>query len=89
MVFLIFIESMATEYASAFEDDEDRVDLTQEECWEVISSFFKNKGIIRQQLDSFDDFIERGLVEVINENPIQAIRHSDFEGEQETIVCFQ
>jgi DNA-directed RNA polymerase II subunit RPB2 len=79
---------MATEYGSAFEDDDDKIDLTQEECWEVISSFFKNKGIIRQQLDSFDDFIERGLVEVITESPIQVIRNSDIEDEQETIVCF-
>lgn len=77
---------MATECASAFEDDEDKVDLTQEECWEVISSFFKNKGIVRQQLDSFDDFIERGLVEVMDESPIPVIRHSDFENDQEIIV---
>ncbi|CAB4429708.1 unnamed protein product [Rhizophagus irregularis] len=82
-------ESMATEYGSAFEDDDDKIDLTQEECWEVISSFFKNKGIIRQQLDSFDDFIERGLVEVITESPIQVIRNSDIEDEQETITQYR
>ncbi|EXX52525.1 DNA-directed RNA polymerase II subunit RPB2 [Rhizophagus irregularis] len=80
---------MATEYGSAFEDDDDKIDLTQEECWEVISSFFKNKGIIRQQLDSFDDFIERGLVEVITESPIQVIRNSDIEDEQETITQYR
>src|SRR3954451_1826739 len=30
IIILIFVESMATECASAFEDDEDKVDLTQE-----------------------------------------------------------
>ncbi|RIA95112.1 DNA-directed RNA polymerase II subunit RPB2 [Glomus cerebriforme] len=80
---------MVTEYGSAFEDDEDKVDLTQEECWEVISAFFKNKGIIRQQLDSFDDFIERGLVEAISETPIQVIRHVNFEDGQEIITQYR
>ncbi|CAG8568960.1 13888_t:CDS:2 [Funneliformis mosseae] len=47
----------------AFEEDDDEADLTQER-------------IVRQQLDSFDDFIERGLYEVINETPMQAIRYS-------------
>ncbi|CAI2162299.1 8556_t:CDS:10 [Funneliformis geosporum] len=82
-------ESLVTEYASAFEEDDDETDLTQEECWEVVSSFFKNKGIIRQQLDSFDDFIERGLVEVINETPMQAIRYSDFEDGQEIMTQYR
>ncbi|CAG8685761.1 4127_t:CDS:2, partial [Funneliformis mosseae] len=67
-------ESLVTEYASAFEEDDDETDLTQEECWES---------------DSFDDFIERGLVEVMNETPMQAIRYSYFEDGQEIMTRYR
>ncbi|CAI2170375.1 8655_t:CDS:2 [Funneliformis geosporum] len=36
------VESLVTEDASAFEEDE--TDLTQEECWEVVYSFSKKKA---------------------------------------------
>ncbi|CAG8445554.1 3300_t:CDS:10 [Funneliformis caledonium] len=64
-------ESLVTEYASAFEEDDDEADLIQEECWEV--------ELYDNNCDSFDDFIDRGLDEVINETPMQAIRYSAFE----------
>ena len=31
---------------------------SQEECWPVITSFFDEKKLVRQQLDSFDRFIK-------------------------------
>ncbi|CAG8647044.1 8456_t:CDS:2, partial [Funneliformis mosseae] len=34
-------KSLITEYASAFEKDDDETDLIQEESWKVMSSFFK------------------------------------------------
>ncbi|MFQ5892485.1 MAG: DNA-directed RNA polymerase subunit B'', partial [Candidatus Methanofastidiosia archaeon] len=33
--------------------------------WHVIDSFFKEKQFVRQHLDSYNDFVERGLQEVI------------------------
>ena len=29
-------------------------EISQEDCWTVIGSFFEQKGLVRQQLDSFN-----------------------------------
>ena len=51
-------------------DDEEEVDdqITSEDCWTVISSFFDQKGLVSQQMDSFDDFAVHTIQELINEN---------------------
>lgn len=43
-------------------------EITQEDCWAVISSFFEQKGLVRQQLDSFDEFIQNTIQEIVDEN---------------------
>ncbi|KAJ1660661.1 DNA-dependent RNA polymerase II [Dispira simplex] len=43
-------------------------EITQEDCWTVISSFFEEKGLVRQQLDSFDEFIQNTMQELVDEN---------------------
>ncbi|KAH7909794.1 DNA-directed RNA polymerase II, subunit 2 [Hygrophoropsis aurantiaca] len=51
------------------EDEEDEYDeITQEDCWTVISSFFEQKGLVRQQLDSFDEFVQNTMQELVDEN---------------------
>lgn len=52
------------------EEDEDEEDqeFTQEDCWTVISSFFDEKGLVRQQLDSFDEFVQNTMQELVDEN---------------------
>lgn len=52
----------------AAEDDEDYEGITQEDCWTVISSFFQEKGLVRQQLDSFDEFVQNTMQELVDEN---------------------
>lgn len=50
-------------------------DLWQEACWIVISSYFDEKGLVRQQLDSFDEFIQmsvQGIVEDTSSIELQA-----------------
>ncbi len=42
--------------------------LTQEDCWTIITSFFEEKGLVRQQLDSFDEFIQNTMQEIVDEN---------------------
>ncbi len=42
--------------------------ITQDDCWTVISSFFEEKGLVRQQLDSFNEFIENTMQEIVDEN---------------------
>lgn len=43
-------------------------EIDQEDCWTVISSFFDAKGLVRQQLDSFDEFIQNTMQEIIDEH---------------------
>ena len=50
------------------DEDEDYEDITQEDCWTVITSFFDQKGLVRQQLDSFDEFVQNTMQELVDEN---------------------
>lgn len=40
-------------------------DIRQDDSWTVISSYFEEKGLVRQQLDSFNEFLEHSLQEII------------------------
>lgn len=42
-------------------------EIAQEDAWVVISAFFDEKGLVRQQLDSFDHFLEIGLQECVDD----------------------
>lgn len=44
-------------------------EICQEDAWIVIGSYFEAKGFVRQQLDSFDDFIQNTIQEVIDCSP--------------------
>ncbi|KAK6881146.1 DNA-directed RNA polymerase II subunit RPB2 [Candida tropicalis] len=57
-------ESMADPYGY----DEEIETITQEDCWTVISSFFQEKGLVSQQLDSFDEFVETSIQELVWED---------------------
>jgi DNA-directed RNA polymerase II subunit RPB2 len=37
--------------------DEVDEEITQEDAWVVIDRYFDEKGLVRQQIDSFDEFI--------------------------------
>ena len=40
----------------------------QEDSWEVISAFFQEKSLVRQQLDSFNEFVNSSMQEIVDEN---------------------
>lgn len=46
----------------------DDVPVTQEDAWAVISAYFEEKGLVRQQLDSFDEFIQNTLQELVDDS---------------------
>jgi DNA-directed RNA polymerase II subunit RPB2 len=46
------------------QDDE----ITQEDAWAVITAFFEEKGLVRQQLDSFNEFVTNTIQEIIDES---------------------
>jgi DNA-directed RNA polymerase beta subunit len=45
-----------------FEDE-----ITQEEVWLVIDEYFNKKGLVGQQLDSFDEFIKNTIQELVDD----------------------
>ncbi len=38
-----------------------------EDRWKIMEAFFREKGLVRQQLDSYNDFITRRLQEIVDE----------------------
>ncbi|KAL7592771.1 DNA-directed RNA polymerase II subunit RPB2 [Lactuca sativa] len=60
------------EHDQGYNDDEE--DITQEDAWTVISSYFEEKGLVRQQLDSFDEFIQNSMQEIVDESADIEIR---------------
>ncbi|CAI0650229.1 DNA-directed RNA polymerase II subunit RPB2 [Colletotrichum fructicola] len=52
------------DYDGYVEEDES---ITPEDCWTVISSFFESKGLVSQQVDSFDEFTSSTVQELIDE----------------------
>lgn len=48
--------------------DEISPDLWQEACWIVISSYFDEKGLVRQQLDSFNEFISMSVQRIVEDS---------------------
>jgi DNA-directed RNA polymerase II subunit RPB2 len=49
-------------------EEDEYEEITQEDCWTIISSFFEQKGLVRQQLDSFDEFVQNTMQELVDEN---------------------
>ena len=41
--------------------------FSDEGMWKLIQAFFKEKGLVRQHLDSYNKFIEQGLKEIVTE----------------------
>lgn len=55
-------------------DDDEEEEITQEDAWAVISAYFEEKGLVRQQLDSFDEFIQNTMQEIVDESADIEIR---------------
>ena len=75
-----------------YEDDDGEElnnELWQEASWIVISAYFDEKGLVRQQLDSFDEFIQMSVQRIVEDSPaidLQAeAQHTS--GVVETPVC--
>ena len=51
------------------DDYSDEVDeINEKDSWKVISAFFDQHGLVNQQTDSFNQFIEKNIQEIIDEN---------------------
>jgi DNA-directed RNA polymerase II subunit RPB2 len=43
-------------------------EITQEDAWAVIDKYFDEKGLVAQQIDSFDEFIKYTIQELVNDS---------------------
>lgn len=58
-------------------EQEDDDEIIQQDSWNVINAFFDSKGLVRQQLDSFNEFLNQTIQEIIDETPEIVIRPED------------
>lgn len=68
------------DYYDQDEDAEITPDLWQEACWIVISSYFDEKGLVRQQLDSFDEFIQMSVQRIVEDSALIELQVSGYQG---------
>ena len=50
--------------------------FTQVDAWVLVSAYFDEHGLVRQQLDSFDEFISNTVLEIVADQPLLDIRPS-------------
>ncbi len=56
------------QYDEGGEYAEESDSIAQEDYWKVINSFFDEKGLVRQQLESFNEFVENTMQELVDES---------------------
>ncbi|CAJ2503099.1 Uu.00g104930.m01.CDS01 [Anthostomella pinea] len=54
------------------EENTDNI-ITPEECWKVIGAYFETKGLVSQQVDSFNDFQETTIQELLDEYSVVSL----------------
>lgn len=47
------------------EEEEDTGPITQEDCWSVVSAFFQEKGLVTQQIESFNEFVDQTILSIV------------------------
>jgi DNA-directed RNA polymerase II subunit RPB2 len=59
--------------------------LTQEDSWLVISAYFKDKQLVSQQIDSFDDFLTNTIQHMVDDaSTLRAIGNPQYTSEEDT-----
>lgn len=43
-------------------------EITPIDCWTVIDAYFAEKGLVGQQLDSFNEFIQNTIQEIVDDD---------------------
>jgi DNA-directed RNA polymerase II subunit RPB2 len=54
--------------AGSYEDEEEEEqNITSEDCFKVIGSFFESKGLVSMQIESFNEFMRSTMQDLVNE----------------------
>ena len=56
------------EYELDFDDFENDEEITDKDSWKVIRAYFNQHGLVSQQIGSFNQFIDKNIQEIIDEN---------------------
>ncbi|ORY25614.1 hypothetical protein BCR39DRAFT_543279 [Naematelia encephala] len=75
---------MEADYGLATDDEDPGKygDISAEDYWTVINSYFEDKGLARQQLESYNEFVENTMQEIVDERARLVMdQHSQFTGQ--------
>lgn len=68
--------------------DEKQQEIDSEDTWAVVGAFFEGKGLVSQQVESFNDFASYKLQEIIDAHPPIEIRLAATHVELELLKLF-
>lgn len=69
-----------------FVDEPNDGSLTQENIWEIVRYFFEDKGLVKQQLHSYETFINQSIDSIIQDIGEIEIRHRDLRSTNNNIA---
>ena len=76
-------EMAKNEDGGADEDEEDPDVIKEIDYWTVINAYCNGKGLVRQQLDSFNEFVENTMQEIVDERSRLTLdQHTQYSGMQ-------
>lgn len=58
-------------------DDEATTYDQQQHSWTIIRAYFEEKGLVRQQLDSFNEFISSTINDMVRDTPAITLRPTE------------
>ena len=65
------------------QDEEDADVIKEIDYWTVINAYCGGKGLVRQQLDSFNEFVENTMQEIVDERSRLTLdQHTQYSGMQ-------
>ncbi|ORZ39196.1 hypothetical protein BCR44DRAFT_53944 [Catenaria anguillulae PL171] len=51
------------------DDHTNHLPIDDDDCWTIIDTFFKAKGLVSQQIDSFNQFVSEEMQRIVDETP--------------------
>ena len=84
---LVKMEGDRPDYENRYlesDEEEEEDGITSEDCWRVISAFFESKGLVSQQIDSFNDFMMHTMQEIVDANSTITVDHKSPPSNDET-----
>ena len=62
------VKIKSNDYLMGDDNSEEIDEITDKDSWKVISAYFNQHGLVSQQIGSFNQFIDKNIQEIIDEN---------------------